>query len=489
MTTRLFGSCSLVLCALVAQGCSALSAARFVAPSVSSISTLPSNDPEHRIAGSGISQAAAWSSVDPEEDAPAPSKASESISSTGELDVDQLVQVVLARNPSLAQMVAAWQAASARYPQVTSLDDPMFGTWFAPGSAGSNNVNFGVRAEISQKYPFAGKLKLRGDTALAEASAAGRDVADLRLQLIEATKSAFYDYYLVDRALVVNAEALRLLQGFRGNAETRYNVGRGSQQDLDQADVEIGRNRERQVELVQLREVVVARINTLMHLPTESPLPPPPQQIDLADALPNLPALQALAVAQRPDLQGLADRIAADEASLALARREFYPDFELLAAYDSFWQPPEQALRSQVGVRMNLPVRQAKRYAAVAEAGARLAQRRAELQKLQDQVNLQVQEAFAQVRKGEQVVRLYRETILPAAEKNVKSAQAAYIPGNIPFLTLIEAERSLVNVRDRYYEIIADYYRRLATLERVSGGPLARGVPVELTTPKQRPNG
>src|SRR5262245_46790951 len=45
-----------------------------------------------------------------------------------ELSLQALVQEVLARNPSLAQMVAAWQAASARYPQVTSLEDPMLGT-------------------------------------------------------------------------------------------------------------------------------------------------------------------------------------------------------------------------------------------------------------------------------------------------------------------------------------------------------------------------
>src|SRR5262249_54399165 len=53
-----------------------------------------------------------------------------------ELSADALVEQVLARNLSLAQMAAAWQAALARYPQVTSLEDPMFGTTLAPGSIG-----------------------------------------------------------------------------------------------------------------------------------------------------------------------------------------------------------------------------------------------------------------------------------------------------------------------------------------------------------------
>src|SRR5262249_52824476 len=103
-------------------------------------------------------------------------------SQSNELSVDLLVQAVLARNPSLAQMNAAWQAASARYPQVTSLDDPMFGATVAPVSFGSNAVESGYRVEISQKLPYFGKRELRGQNALAEASAAGHDVDDMRLQ-------------------------------------------------------------------------------------------------------------------------------------------------------------------------------------------------------------------------------------------------------------------------------------------------------------------
>src|SRR5207245_2235492 len=99
-----------------------------------------------------------------------------------ELSLQTLVQEVLARNPSLAQMVAAWQAASARYPQVTSLEDPMLGTKLGPGSFGSNQVDLGYMVEVSQKLPWPGKLGLRGDNALSEASAASHDVEDMHLQ-------------------------------------------------------------------------------------------------------------------------------------------------------------------------------------------------------------------------------------------------------------------------------------------------------------------
>jgi outer membrane protein TolC len=393
------------------------------------------------------------------------------LSDLTELSAEAVVQGVLARNPSLAQMIAAREAAQARYPQVTSLDDPMFAVQSAPGAFGSNTVEGGYRLEVSQKFPWCGKLALRGANAQAQASAAGHSVEDMRLVLVEAAKGAFYDYYLVDRALAVNAENLKLLREFRENAEKRYSTGLVPQQDIFQADVEIGRQQERQLTLERMRQVAVARINTLMHLPPDGPLPPPPAKIGLAETLPQAQVLRQTALANRPDLKALADRIAAEEAALGLAHKDYCPDFELMGAYDSFWQ--ERPLRAQVGLRLNLPVRLARRDAAVAEAEAHIAERKAELARQTDQVHFEVQQSYSQVLESERTVRLYEKAILPAAQQNIEAAKSAYSTGRIPFLSLIEAQRSAVGLRDRYYEAIADYYRRRATLERVVGGSLA----------------
>jgi outer membrane protein TolC len=390
------------------------------------------------------------------------------------LQVEALIEQVLARNPSLSQMVAAWQAASARYPQVTSLEDPMFAATIGPGTISSDDpgVEFAYRLEVSQKLPFPGKLRLRGENALAEASAAGRDVDDMRLQLVESARTAFYDYFLVERALEVNEDSLRLLREFRKNAQTRYETGLVPEQDVLQADVEIGKEQDRRLELDQIRHVAVARINTLMHLPPDSPLPPPRQQPPVIEELPDAPVLRATALARRPDLRALADRIAAEEASLELAHKESYPDFEPFFMYDRFMGnlSGNRDLTTMLGLRLNLPVYRGRRDGAVAEAEARIAQRRAELNRLTDQVNYQVEEAYAQVKRRDKSVRLYRDTILKTAEANVKAAQSAYVSGKTPFLSLLEAQRNVVNLRQRYYEALSDYFLRRAALERAVGG-------------------
>jgi outer membrane protein, heavy metal efflux system len=298
-------------------------------------------------------------------------------------------------------------------------------------------------------------------------------------------QAALADYYLAARALAVNDESLELLRKFKKNAEYRYVHSGGAQQDINQADVEIGRETQRRVTLERMRQVAVARINTLMHLPPDAPLPPPPRRLPAGETLPEAAELRALALARRPDLQALASRIAADEAALALARKEYYPDFEPFFMYDRFMGNTSESrpLAYMLGLKTNLPVRLARRGGAVAEAAARLAQRRAELARQTDQVNFQVQEAHAQLRESERTVRLYEEKIVPAARQQVKTADAEYMTGKIPFVTLIEAQRNVVGLQDRFYEATADYARRLAALERAVGGLVAQAPATGLGVP------
>jgi outer membrane protein TolC len=368
-------------------------------------------------------------------------------------------------------MRASAAAAAARYPQETSLDDPVFGFTTAPGSIGSTNANYAARVEISQKFLYPGKRGLKGTAARAAAAAAAEDVEDARLQLIEAARSALADYYLAARESELVAENIKLLREFRQNAETRYKTGQGQQQDIFQADVELALQEERLVSLRRALKVAVARLNTLMHAPPDEPLPPP-ADAHVPAPLPEARQLRKLASA-RPDLRAATARVAAEEATLALAERDFKPDVELMAAYDGFWQDaPGRPLQWQVGARVNLPIRYARRNGAVDEARAKVTQRRAELARLTDQVNFEVQEAFEKVREAEELVRLYDSKVLPAAEANVKEALAAYSNNKVPFSNLIEAQRNRIALRDRRYEAVAESARRRATLERVLGAPV-----------------
>ncbi len=385
-----------------------------------------------------------------------------------ELSVEQLVAEVQARNPSLQAASSAWRAATERYPQAVSLDDPMFKYMLGTQSIGMDNGG-GWMVEASQKIPWAGKRALRGSAASADADAMKGDIGDVRLRLAEVARTAFYDYYLARREMDVNTSTHRLVTQFREIAWNKYQVNQTTQQDVLQADVELATLESRRTELTRDEQVAIARINTLLHRAADHPLPPPPAKAPLPDSLPAVEALQQAAAESRPDLFALQARIRAEQANVALACKEYYPDLNLVAKYDGFM--PEE-MRPQVGMELNVPLQRGRRSAAVREASERLHQRCAEYQDRLDQVRFEVQSALDRATQSQRAIRLYEEKILPATQRSVESAQSTYTSGKLDFLRLIDAERQVYTQREMYYQAIAEYHRRLAELERAVGGSL-----------------
>lgn len=390
-----------------------------------------------------------------------------------ELPVDQLVAEVDARNPSLQAASDAWRAAAERYPQAVSLDDPMFTYMITPTKGLGMDNGGGWMVQGSQKIPWAGKRALRGSAASAEAAAMKGDIGDARLRLAEAARTAFYDYYLARRLMDVNASTSGLLTQFREIATNKYQVGQTTEQDVLQADVELASLENRRTELTRDEQVVMARINTLLHRAADHPLPPPPAKVALPDSLPTAETLQQMAAESRPDLYALQSRIRAEQANEALACKEYYPDVNLVARYDGFMP---QDMRSQVGMDINVPIRNGRRSAAVREASDRVAQRCAEYQDRLDQVRYEVQSGLSRATQSHRVVGLYEEKILPATQRSLDSALANYTSGKIDFLRLLDAERQLNTQREMYYQAIAECHRRLAELERAVGEPVGTGL-------------
>lgn len=386
------------------------------------------------------------------------------------LTEERVVADVLANNPSVEQMIAVWRAAQTRIRQDRALDDPMVSASVAPQSFRSNDV--GYRIEASQKLYFPGKRNLRARAAAFEACAAQKDVVRIRQQLAEEASQAYYDYFLVFRSKAINEESIEIVKQMKANAESRFATGRALQQDVLQADVESGRLEEQRLSLVRFEAVARARLNTLLNREPNEPLQAVP--IDLMTPAPpeESSVLLAQALGQRPELQALAQQAEAERSKWALAHKEYYPDYEVLGAYDTFWRAPDGDLRAMVGFRVNAPVRRGRRDAAVAEAQSRIAEKILAYRKVANDVRFEVTEAYEGVRESDAVVRLYGERLLHTAEQSVTQAQSAYATNRSDFLTLLTAQQSLIELRMKYYEALSEAFKRRAALRRAVGNPV-----------------
>ena len=389
-----------------------------------------------------------------------------------ELSLEPLISEVQARNPSLQAMVAAWRASAERYPQVVSLEDPMFGFMLAPDALARSGLSGGpgYMLEASQKLPWFGKRDLRGQAADAEASAMRLDVDDARFKLIEMAKLAYLDYYLVQREREINSQNGSIVQDFREIALAKYRGNLVTEQDVLQSDVELAELKRRQIELERVHKVAIARINTLLHRAANHVLPPPLQGLPAPDLPVTTEVLQQWAMNRRPDLAALGVRVRAEQAAADLATKEFCPDVEVVGRYDTIGM--DQPYRGQVGLNVNIPLYRDRRRAAVREAEFKVSQRRAEYEQRLDDIHNDVEATAEQAIETRRIVALYHDTILPAAEQNVEAAKAAYSAGKLDFLRLIDAQRQLIMLQEKRFEAQTDYHRRLAELERVVAGPL-----------------
>lgn len=385
-----------------------------------------------------------------------------------ELSLSDLVAAVQARNPSLQSAYAAWNAAANKYPQVVALDDPMFQSMYAPRSySGASDVPASHYFGIAQNFPWPGKRELRGNQANWEAAAASFDAGEVALRIAEAARLAFFDYFLNERERELNAANREALRGFRDIARAKFENNQVSQQDVLQADVELAEFEQQQIDLDQERLVTIARINTLLHRRPDHPLPPPPRRLPRLDDLPSVAELRDWAVAHRPELQAMAARVQAEQSAVALACKEYYPDFELMGRYDRFWFDREQ--QPQIGLNMNIPLNQSKRHAAVQEALWRVHKMQAEYDQAADTIRGEVQSAYARAQGSRRKIEVFETKILPAALDNLRAARSGYEAGTVDFLRLIEAQRQLLDLREKYQTAIADHHRRVAELSRATG--------------------
>ena len=381
-----------------------------------------------------------------------------------------LVREVLERNPSIAAARYAWRAALERAPQESALDDPMLGFGVAPLSFGADDLDPGMRVDVSQRVPFPGKLALRGEVAAAEAEVASRDFEAARLRLAGMASRLFDEYYLAARSLAVNAEHVRLLGELQTVATARYEAGEAQQQDPLQAEVEHSHALHRDVVLTTRLRVAAEQIQTLLHRPPDALLPPPPAElllpaepVDESDA----DALVADALEARPDVAAADARVRAGSSRVDLARREFLPDFTVSAAYDTSWQ--ETALQPFVGLSFDLPLQVGRRRAALAQAQAELAGAESEREARVDEARFGVRSGLLREHEARHVLHLMESQQLPAARDQVAAARAGFVTGRGEFFSLIDAQRSLLRVELELEEARADVCRRRAELDRALG--------------------
>jgi len=394
-------------------------------------------------------------------------------------DLDLLVAEGLASNPDLRATQETWLMFDKKVGQATSFDDPQltFGLNAYPVDSFKDDETpmTGKDITLTQKFPFPGKRDARGEIATQQALWYKWVYEDQRLQLVKKIRDTYYQLYAFDRSIVIMEEDLSILDDFIRLTETRYQVGKGLQQDVLRAQVERSKLMDRLFVQRQERESKLSEFNALLARPSSQTLSTP-ERLDLPVLSLTLESLQEATEESRPLFMAYRSVIDRYNAQRRLARLDRYPDFGVYAGYrireDVPGDPVDGADFVSAGVSINLPIFQSRRTDAIAEAaaGERMALRQYE--GFRNQVASRIHAAWAQLERTRKQALLLETGIIPQARQVFQSAMAAYRVGKVDFLSLLDALLSLDRYQIDHHRAVAESLRSFAWLEAESGASL-----------------
>lgn len=337
--------------------------------------------------------------------------------------------------------------------------------------------------QVTQVLPFPGKLGLEGKIAERTAEMARADAEESWWVVRARVATAFWELYAAERRLDVLAETNGRLEDFELAARALYEAGSGRQTDVLQAQVEVARLSAEIARTRATRTGAEARLNALLNRPASTPIPKP-VAAGLPEEIPDPDTLRAWAEADRPVVTR--DRLAVQRADTRAARadREIWPDLTLGAAYGQRRVAGDLQRMASFMVSFELPVFAGRRQLRVRdEAAAMESMARAELAETRAMVDARLDELAADLDRTRELLRLYREEVLPQAHATVESAFASYRVGAVDFGTLVTAQTSLDRYENEFHGLVAEYGRATADLETAIGRELPATRPIDPEIP------
>ena len=408
-------------------------------------------------------------------------------------ELTSLVATSVANNPELKSSQARWRMFKNRIVQAGSLDDPMLMLKIQNGIV-TDPFNFHKDPMtqkvigISQQLPFWGKRGLKAEIASKEAESYRWQVEERKLELVRMVKETYYQIYFTDKSLAIVDKNIRILEDFIALAEIKYSVGQGVQQDVFKSQVERSKLLDMKISLEQERKSFEAALNALLFRSPDAPVGRIPD-FEIRPLRLSAGNLRETARENRPMFKSLQAQIDKGEAGHKLAKKEFYPDFNLSLEY--MQREPtagDQGLDMySLGVTFNLPVQRQRRQAMVAESDSEVRMAADEMDGLRNSIDANISDLLAKLEKRAKLVILYKTGIIPQAEQSLESATIGYRVNKVDFLNLLDSRMTLFNYERQLYESQAEYMMRLAQLEAVVGTDLVPAPVAPATSPAPAP--
>lgn len=394
-----------------------------------------------------------------------------SYASAEQLRLKDLIDEAVRNNHEILMSETRWKTSTFRVPQAKSLPDPMFMIGYQ--NEGWRRYTFGEMEgaqwmfSLSQMIPFPGKLSLKGQIAERDSEALKEDYRATRLKVIRQVKELYYDLYLLYKEIDLIEEKFALFKKIEDAALARYSSGIGQQQEVLMAQTEKYMLLEKEEMLKQRIQSLEARLNATLGRDGSTSLGMP-EDPSLTTFEFTIDELIRLAHGSSPDVKVKEKMIASAETRIAMAEKEYYPNFTLTGTvmkrareFEDMWS---------LTMAINIPIfYKTKQRQAVNEARSLLSEIGHELETTKIMLSSEIRDNYSMIKTSERLMELYKTGLIQKTYQDFELALSGYITGKTEVITVISRLKSLLDYETQYWRQFVEREKAIARIEAITG--------------------
>ncbi len=392
---------------------------------------------------------------------------SRGVSRVEELSLQQALSLALLRNPGLsaysweirAREALALQASLWPNPEIGLEVENLGGT----GDYGGLNRTE-TTLQVNQLIELAGKRSKRTRVATLESNLAAWGYEAKRLDVFAEVVKAFTEVVAAQTRVEVNKELLALAEKFVQTIERRVKAGKVSLAEASRAKVELS---VATVELERSRRILLAARQRLAATwgSSEPEFKRVVGVLDVPSSIPSFEKMESF-IYENPEIALWVAEMERRRAMLELEKARRIPDPTIIGGYRRLNETTDNAFI--LGLSIPIPIFN-RNQGAVLEAEYRLKQTRSQSRAMETMMRSRLAGQYQMLSVLYNEARTLKENIIPDARNAFEIINKGYLLGKFTALDVLDAQRTLFEVRGRYLQALTDFHKTAADIERIIG--------------------
>lgn len=397
----------------------------------------------------------------------------------GPVSLSELIGVTLERNPRLAQVGWAIEAARGQAVQSGMYPNPTVSV--TGNELGDRTGPSGIwSAFVGQELVTANKLGLSQAAALKKVDQESLNVMAQRYLVFTGVRQAFFEALTLQRRAEILGDLVKLAEQSVENANKLLKAKEAAELDVVQLEVDLERYR---ADLEATQRALPGAYRKLAASIGAEQMPIAHLAGDLSTSLPeyNLEQVRQYVLSIHPELRSA--QVGVDRAKLVLRRAEVEPIPNITVGTGYTYQGQNRSSDWDLGVSLPVPIwnkNEGNIQAAEAEVQAAVKQ----VARVENELVNRLSAAFSDYASARERSERYQAAILPRAQRTYELSRKAYQGGEFQYLRVLQAQRAMVEANLELVRSLGQMWQsasEIAGLMLEDQWPLA---PVPSTTPE-----